>query len=180
MIIPDAAATEQPHPDLPEDCVAEFEEAQGVFNRSPRAAAALLRLCIQKLMPHLGRPGKNINADIKALVAQGLPVQVQRALDVCRVVGNESVHPGELDVNDTPAIAQELFAMINFVVEDRITRPREIEALYNKLPEEKRKQIEERDATDAAPGDRVMRASRASRRTPTRQTGSGDGADGVG
>lgn len=28
MVIPDIAAVEQPHPDLPEDCVAEFEEAE--------------------------------------------------------------------------------------------------------------------------------------------------------
>jgi hypothetical protein len=35
--------------------------------------------------------------------------------------------------------------MINFIVEDRITRPREIEDLYGKLPEESRKAIEKRD-----------------------------------
>jgi hypothetical protein len=145
MIVPSEAPVEPPHPDLPEDCIPEYDEARGIFARSPRAAAALLRLGIQKLMPHLGEEGKNINSDIKSLVARGLPVMVQQALDYCRVVGNNAVHPGEIELNDTPEIAQRLFEMINFIVEDRITRPKEIAELYGKLPEESRKAIEKRD-----------------------------------
>ena len=145
MIVPSEAPVEPQHPDLPENCVAEYNEAREIFARSPRAAAALLRLCIQKLMPHLGEEGKNINSDIKDLVAKGLPVMVQQALDYCRVVGNNAVHPGEIEINDTPDIAQRLFDMINFIVEDRIARPKEIAALYGKLPEESRQAIERRD-----------------------------------
>jgi hypothetical protein len=48
-------------------------------------------------------------------------------------------------LNDTPEIAQQLFQMINFIVDDRITRPKEIEALYSQLPEDSRKAIEKRD-----------------------------------
>ena len=145
MIIPVESPVEPPHPDLPSDCLTEYEEARSVFSRSPRAAAAMLRLCIQKLMPHLGEGGKNINNDIKSLVSKGLPAKVQKALDFSRVVGNNAVHPGEIDLNDTPEIAQNLFRMINFIVEDRITRPREIDALYNELPESSRDAIEKRD-----------------------------------
>lgn len=146
MIIPTEAPVEPPHPDLPEDCKQDYIEARDVFVKSPRAAAALLRLCIQELMPSLGEKGENINDDIKSLVAKGLPVRVQQALDLCRVIGNNAVHPGELDINDSPDIAQNLFNMINFIVEERITRPREIEELYNQLPEESRKKIEKRDS----------------------------------
>lgn len=151
MVVPAEAPVEPPHPHLPEDCIAEYTEARDIFARSPRAAAALLRLCIQKLMPHLGEKGNNINDDIKALVAKGLPTMVQQALDYCRVVGNNAVHPGEIELNDTPDVAQRLFEMINFIVEDRITRPKEIAELYGKLPEENRKAIEQRDGKGKAP-----------------------------
>ena len=145
LAIPSDAPVEPSHPDLPEDCAADYNEARDVSSKSPRAAAALLRLCIQKLMVRLGEKGSNINDDIGSLVAKGLPVTVQRSLDYCRVVGNNAVHPGEIDLNDSPEIAQHLFSMINFIVEDRISRPNEIEKLYLTLPEGARQAIEKRD-----------------------------------
>lgn len=145
MVVPDETSVEPPHQDLPSDCVPEYMEASSIFSRSPRSSAALLRLCIQKLLPHLGESGKNINDDIKSLVSKGLPVLVQKALDYCRVVGNNAVHPGEIDLNDTPEIAQNLFQMINFIVQNRITSPKEIEDLYNQLPQGSREAIEKRD-----------------------------------
>jgi len=147
MIIPAEAPVEPPHEDLPGDCISEYTEAREIFSKSPRAAAALLRLCLQKLMPHLGEAGSNLNDDIKSLVSKGLPAVVQKALDVCRVIGNNAVHPGEIDLNDTPETAQQLFHMINFTVEDRITRPKQIDALYNQLPEKAKDAIKKRDNT---------------------------------
>ncbi|MFL6282702.1 MAG: DUF4145 domain-containing protein [Pyrinomonadaceae bacterium] len=145
MIIPSTSTTEPAHPDLPDDCRFDYEEAAAVVSASPRAAAALLRLGIQKLMLHLGEKGKNINEDIASLVSKGLPPLIQKALDYCRVVGNNAVHPGEIDLNDTPETAHQLFRMINFILEDRIERPKEIEALYNSLPQGARDAIDKRD-----------------------------------
>lgn len=145
LVVPADSPVEPPHPDLPEDCVFDYREARDVFSRSPRAAAALLRLCIQKLMPHLGELGANINEDIKSLVSKGLPKTVQQSLDYCRVVGNNAVHPGEIDLNDSPEVAQHLFAMINLIVDDRISRPQEVEKLYMTLPAGAREAIERRD-----------------------------------
>lgn len=145
MIVPALATAPPAHIDLPDGCKDDYDEARDIANRSPRAAAALLRLAVQKLMPVLGQPGKNINDDIKRLVQSGLPAQVQMALDYCRVVGNNAVHPGEINLDDTPDIVHNLFGMINFIVQDRITRPKEIETLFMELPPGAREAIDKRD-----------------------------------
>lgn len=143
--MPSAASVPPHHIDLPEVCVSDYDEARDIVGRSPRAASALLRLTIQKLLIELGEKGKNINDDIGALVSKGLPIEVQQALDYCRVVGNNAVHPGEIDLNDKPEIANSLFEMINFIVEVRISQPKKIAALYNILPEGALKAVEKRD-----------------------------------
>lgn len=134
MIIPSESPIQPHHIDMPKDITTEYNEARDIFSKSPRAAAALLRLALQKLLPLLGATKGNINKDIQDLVDKGLPILVQKALDICRVVGNNGVHPGEIDLNDTPEIAQTLFEMLNFIIEDRITRPKQIEELYSNLP----------------------------------------------
>jgi hypothetical protein len=146
MIVPDTSTAPLPHADMPEKVLPDFEEARSVLQRSSRSAAALLRLCLQKLCKELGEKGDNINDDIASLVKKGLPVEVQQSLDIVRVVGNEQVHPGELDVRDDPLIAVELFKLVNFIVEDRISRPKAIEALYNRLPARKLEGIQKRDS----------------------------------
>jgi hypothetical protein len=135
------------HIDMPDKCRDDFEEARAIVDRSPRAAAALLRLALQKLMVHLGQSGKDLNQDIGNLVKKGLGERVQKALDTCRVVGNESVHPGTLDVRDNPEIAHALFELMNFIVEELISRDKRIDALYQTLPATKLQGIADRDST---------------------------------
>jgi len=146
LLFPDVTGAPLPHPDMPADIEKDFSEARSVFSRSPRSSAALLRLAIQKICIHLGLPGKNLNEDIGKLVDSALPVQIQKSLDIVRVVGNNQVHPGVLDVRDEPDTATILFELVNAIVEDRIARPKRIDELYMKLPEGARKQVEERDA----------------------------------
>jgi hypothetical protein len=145
MIYPNKVTAPLPNQDLPEDIKTDYEEARQIANLSPRGAAALLRLIIQKICVHLGEKGKNINEDIAKLVAKGLPELIQRSLDIVRVVGNESVHPGTLDLRDDPATVSQLFILVNLIAEDRMTRPKMVAELWATLPEDKRKQIEQRD-----------------------------------
>ena len=79
------------------------------------------------------------------MVADGLPVQIQQALDVVRVVGNNAVHPGELNKDDVDSVAIGIFHLINEIVEDRIAKPKRIAALYSKLPKGAVQAIERRD-----------------------------------
>ena len=146
MIYPNSLPAEPPNLDLPDDIAMDYEEAREIADQSPRGAAALLRLAIQKVCKHLGRPGNNINDDIKALVAAGLPPKVQEALDIVRVIGNESVHPGTIDLRDDRETAMQLFRLVNFIAQKMITEPREIAELYGNLPGDKRTAIRKRDS----------------------------------
>jgi hypothetical protein len=137
-----------PHPDMPESIREDYEEARGVFLTSARSAAALLRLAIQKLCKELGEKGKHIDTDIGELVKKGLPEHIQQALDIVRVIGNEAVHPGELNVRDDPKIAKQLFELVNEIVEDRISlleRQNKIKQIYGNLPQSKLDAIKRRD-----------------------------------
>ncbi len=145
LVIPADVPIPFAHSEMPEECRGDYNEAREIVVKSPKAASALLRLALQKLMVALGQKGKNINDDIGNLVKDGLPVKVQQALDICRVVGNNAVHPGEIAIDDTPEIAHNLFEMMNFIIEDRIARPKQIQTLYDQLPESARLAVEKRD-----------------------------------
>ncbi len=145
LMFPSLKTAAEPNTDLPDDVRVDFEEAREIVNASPRGAAALLRLCIQKLCKHLGEKGKRIDDDIADLVSKGLSPLVQRSLDIVRVIGNEAVHPGILDLKDDPDTASRLFELVNAIADQMITHPKTVNALYAKLPPDKRKAIEERD-----------------------------------
>lgn len=144
LIYPAATFEVKPNADLPDDVRADFEEAALIANLSPRGAAALLRLAIEKLCRHLGKSGK-VDKMIEDLVADGLHKKVQQALDVVRVVGNESVHPGSLDLKDDAATVQSLFRLVNIIAETMITEERKVAELYGGLPPDKLRGIEQRN-----------------------------------
>ena len=145
LLFPETKAGVQPNPDLPQEIIRDFEEAREIVDASPRGAAALLRLCIQKLCIHLGEAGKKIDADIASLVKKGLDPLVQQSLDIVRVIGNEAVHPGELDLKDDRDSAIRLFDLVNAIADQMISHPKKVREMYAKLPENKRKAIESRD-----------------------------------
>lgn len=146
VLYPHAQYEVEPNEDLSDDIKADFNEARTILDLSPRGTAALLRLCIQKLCKHLGQSGKNINDDIAALVKNGLDPKIQKALDIVRVVGNECVHPGAMDMKDDRKTAARLFTLVNCIAFDMITHPKELDALYNALPADKIAGINKLDA----------------------------------
>jgi len=145
MIVPDFSGIEPPNNDLNIEIQEDYNEAAAILRKSPRGAAALLRLAVQKLCIQLGEKGKDLNNDIGNLVKQGLSKKVQESLDTLRVIGNEAVHPGTLDLKDDENTAISLFKLINFIAEKMITEPKEIDNIYSKIPDIKKEQINERD-----------------------------------
>lgn len=122
-----------PNPDMPDDVKITYLEASSILGFSPRGSAALLRLGIQLLCMHLGCKGKSINDDIGKLVKDGLPEKLQQALDIVRVIGNNAVHPGQIETDD-PETAQSLFHLTNIIVESMISVPKRVNNLYATLP----------------------------------------------
>lgn len=146
ILYPPARYEIEPNEDMAEDIKADFEEARKLLNLSPRAAAALLRLCIQKLCKQAGEPGENISQDISSLVKKGLKPQIAKALHVVRVIGNNAVHPGSIDLKDDRDTAAKLFELVNRIAYDMITHPKEVQALYEeKIPESTQAAIAKRD-----------------------------------
>jgi hypothetical protein len=137
-----------PHPDIPHDIKDDFIEAADIVEKSPRGSAALSRLIVQKLMSHLGGQGKDINANIASLVKTGLEPEIQKALDIVRVTGNNAVHPGEIVLKEAPGTAIALLQLINLVVERRISTRKRIEEMFGNLPAGALEQIQKRDGTE--------------------------------
>ena len=108
----------------------------------------MLRLVIQKLCKHLGEKGKDINEDIASLVSKGLSPKVQQGLDIVRVVGNNAVHPGQIDLKDDTETANRLFGLVNLIANVMITQPKHVEEMYKTVvPKTQRDAIDKRDSS---------------------------------
>ena len=146
MLYPDFGTTPLPAEDMPEDVKKDYEEAARIFIKSPRGAAALLRLGLQKLCIHLGEEGKNINADIRSLVEKGVfSGRIVQVADTLRITGNNAVHPAQIVDEDFDKVAGKMFDLINFIVEKAITEPKELDELHQLMPENARNAAEAQD-----------------------------------
>ena len=146
LVYPSAGHAPPANPDMPEDIRRDYDEASAILELSPRGAAALIRLGIQKLCKELGQPGENINRDIGALVAGGLDTRLQQAFDAVRVIGNNAVHPGQIDLRDDRATAEMLFKLLNLVIDKLISEPKHIAEIYGSLPRAALEAIDKRDS----------------------------------
>jgi hypothetical protein len=146
IVYPKKTNIAPPNEDMEDKIKELYIEASLIVIDSPKGATALLRLALQLLLKQLGKSGKNINDDIKELVSAGLSLKIQQALDLLRVIGNNAVHPGQINLDDDSTIAFKLFHILNFIVDEMITKPKELELLYRDIiPEETKEHIIQRD-----------------------------------
>ena len=75
-----------------------------------------------------------------------MPSSVQKALDVVRVVGNKAVHPGQIAFDvDSKETAIALMKLVNMITVRMITEPKEIDSMFEQLPDTAKNAIENRD-----------------------------------
>lgn len=146
IVWPLVGAAEPPNPDLSDRIKRNYQEAGAILDLSPRGAAGLLRICIEQLCEDLKAKGEKLDQKIADLVARGLPVEVQQALDVVRVIGNDAVHPGQMDLSDDRATASSLFRWVNYIAERMISEPNRLREAFETLPANKLRGIEDRNA----------------------------------
>lgn len=154
MVFPYKSSAPPAHDDLPDSCKEFYREAGDIHDKSPRAAAAMLRLCTEKLIEELGdKSGKSLNAKIAQLQKDGLRQDIVDALDALRVIANDAVHLNrEIALVDDRNTALALFETINHIVEERITAKSRISRILDLLPDSQKAAIRKRDDKTQQPG----------------------------
>lgn len=89
MIFPSGSNIPMPHTDMSESVKEIYTEARDIAWKSPRAAAALLRLALEKLTEELGETEWALNTRIGNLKKKWLPERAIQALDIVRITANE-------------------------------------------------------------------------------------------
>lgn len=146
LVFPISSTAPLASEEMPEEVKEVYNEARNIADLSPSAAAALLRLALQKLVVKLGYKGKDLNKDIGKLIKdKKLPDNIGKSLDSVRIIGNYAVHPGEIELKDDTKTTSKLFGFLNLIVDYTITHPKEVNELFEKIPEEKREAIKKRN-----------------------------------
>lgn len=144
MIYPASTPLPDPNDDLNDAANNIYLEARKIFRDSPRASAALLRLCLEEILEQVGET-RDLNTGISNLVQKGLSQNIQQAWDYCRVIGNKAVHSGEINLSEDKEKVKILFNLVNDIAQEMITKPKEMKERYGSLPETSIEQINKRD-----------------------------------
>lgn len=134
----------KPHVHMPAAIKADFVEACSILQLSPRGAAALVRVALEKLINHLVGEAVKPNDGIQTLVDRGMPERVQKMCDAVRIITNDSVHLGTINSNDDLASATKLFHLVNVIVDQTIGLDMLADEVYGELPHDKIQFIEDR------------------------------------
>ena len=140
MVHPFSCPVDDPNSDMPDAVKERYIEASKVVGLSPISAAALLRLALQVLLKEIlqDESSGKIHTDIQKLMDKPIDSSLVKALDIIRITGNESVHPGTLDLNEDKEDALYLFDLLNMICDQFFTQPRKMHEMYEKMPENKR------------------------------------------
>jgi len=137
LIYPSLSLAPKPTEDMPISVKKTFLEARKIVESSPRAASALLRLSIQKLIKHLGEKSRNLETAVSNLIEKGLSNKFYDALLAVRILGKKAVKPGVINSKDDINTAIALFILVNMLVESTISQQRKVNQLYTSLPKPK-------------------------------------------
>jgi len=151
MMYPRSSTAPMPHADMPPEALLLYMEARDVVGLSPRAGAALARATLEKLLRVLD-PDAPKGHDLKKRIDRmesRVSSPLWEMLTVIRHAGNGSLHVEDqpddvivliLDPEETE-IVDLIFAAINDVVDELVTRPKRTRAVFEKVPQSVRDRI---------------------------------------
>lgn len=125
------------YPDyIPEQIRRDYEEANLILERSPKAAATLLRRCLQGMIHDFwGIKEKNLNAEISQLKNK-VTLSQWKAIDGLRKIGNIGAHMEkdvDLIIDIEPEEAQKLLKLIEMLIEKWYITRHDEEALLSEI-----------------------------------------------
>jgi len=107
---------------MPELAEQDLDEAATVLKKSPAGSAALMRLCIQKLVPLFSQNGKGLDEHISSLVRKGLEVEIQQAMGVLEVIQNDPVRLTKFESEEEQEMALKLVMKLQLSAAIAFTR----------------------------------------------------------
>ena len=142
MIYPIDSNVSKPNGDMPDNVKSVYYEAKSVLNISPKSACALLRLALEMLLNELDIGGRTLNDKINNYCNDfDSNNRLIKAFHLLRIVGNEAVHPGVIDINDNEDIARAMFEILNEIVDETITKKDKMDAIFEYITKEKTNSI---------------------------------------
>jgi hypothetical protein len=105
-------------PELVEEDV---EEAAAILEKFPRGAAALMRVCVQKLVPLLEDNGKALNQRVSSLVRKGLEMEMQQSMEVLAVLRSDPAQLSQLESQADKETALRFLDSLQAVLERRMS-----------------------------------------------------------
>lgn len=147
LIYPQEIDVPEPNPDMPEHVKDFYNEARNVSKCSTRAATALLRIATEKLVKDLlGLKGKEYSetkmhhAIERLKNEKDLNLVIYNALLSLKLFGNEATHP-DIDIDRLESyfshdkdLMNKLFMLINIIVDELISKPKQIMELFENAP----------------------------------------------
>ena len=136
MVIPRRRVGPPNHGEMPDEVRELYREAGLIAEASPRAAAALLRKATERLCNRLTDTNKNLSDTITALKkGRKISTETLKAMHMLRLIGNDAVHATEaINFDEHPEMADGLMRLLNRIVQEAISEPREAEELLGSLP----------------------------------------------
>lgn len=127
----------EPNEDLTNEQKQLFNEAKDIFDKSPKAAGALLRCVIERILrdKFQGKLGQSLLGKIlnDEEVKKELGGELIEMCNACKLIGNDAAHSSLIIYEDESKQEVELlFELINAIAEKLLSKPRKRQEMLDK------------------------------------------------